>query len=173
MVGAGEDNGMVKFYSYVPNNDTDGDGVANTLGRIPARMSAASVDTDHDGYPRCVERRQQPGRQYDRADARCLPAGLACWLPAHGSGGVCNYGATVPNYIPDQVVQQGNVVYLLSSANKRVYRWSISGGCLSQSLRGGYRPGVQHRGADHDRSTRPPTSVSTSAMPRGSSAIST
>ena len=44
------------------------------------------------------------------------------------AGGACNYGATIPNYVPDQVVQNGDIIYLLSTANRRVYRWSISAG---------------------------------------------
>ena len=32
----------------------------------------------------------------------------------------------MPSYTPDQVVQQGDIIYLLSSTNRRVYRWSIS-----------------------------------------------
>ena len=65
-------------------------------------------------------------------------------MAAHGSGGVCNYGATVPNYIPDQVVQHGDIVYLLSSDNRRVYRWSISAGAYLNPYVVGHQPGLQH-----------------------------
>ena len=44
----------------------------------------------------------------------------------------------------------GDVIYLLSTANRRVYRWSISGRRLSQSLRRRHQPGLQHGGADED-----------------------
>jgi hypothetical protein len=120
-------NGTVQFRAYVPNNDSDADGIANTLDAFPLDV-AASVDSDRDGYPDAWN----AGRsQADSTTGLVLDAfaqDSACWLAAHGSGGVCNYGATVPNYIPDKVVQQGDVVYLLSKANNRVYRWSISGG---------------------------------------------
>ena len=43
-------NGTVQFHSYVPNDDSDGDGVANTQDAFPLDL-AASVDTDRDGYP--------------------------------------------------------------------------------------------------------------------------
>jgi hypothetical protein len=120
-------NGTVQFQSYVPNDDSDNDGVSNALDAFPLDR-AASVDTDRDGYPDAWN----PGRsQADSTTGLTLdsfPQDSACWLPAHGTGGVCNYGATIPNYVPDQVVTAGNTVYLLSSANRRVYRWSIATG---------------------------------------------
>ena len=119
-------NGTVQFVTYVPNDDSDGDGVTNVQDAFPLD-AAASVDTDHDGYPDAWNAGKS---QADSTTGLVLDAyaqNAGCWLSAHGSGGVCNPGSTVPNYIPDQVVQQGNVIYLLSSANRRVYRWSISG----------------------------------------------
>jgi len=121
------DNGTVQFNNYVPSDDSDGDGVTNTADAFPLDR-AASVDTDRDGYPDAWN----PGRsQADSTTGLTLdafPQDSACWLPSHGSGGVCNYGATIPNYVPDQVVSAGDIVYLLSSANRRVYRWSIATG---------------------------------------------
>ena len=120
-------NGTVQFVSYAPNDDSDGDGVLNTVDAFPLDC-AASVDTDRDGYPDAWN----PGRsQADSTTGLTLdafPQDSACYLASHGSGGVCNYGATIPNYTPDQVVRSGDVVYLLSTANGRVYRWSISTG---------------------------------------------
>src|SRR5262249_33016761 len=56
-----------------------------------------------------------------------FPQDAACYLPQHNDGsGHCNYAATIPNYVPDQIVSSGDTVYLLSSVNKRVYRWSIT-----------------------------------------------
>ncbi len=119
------DNGTVRFHPYAPSDDSDGDGVSNTQDAFPLDV-AASVDTDRDGYPDAWN----PGRsEADSTTGLVLdefPLDSACWLPAHGSGGLCDYGATIPNYIPDQVESNGDVVYLLSSANRRVYRWSIS-----------------------------------------------
>jgi hypothetical protein len=121
------DNGTVHFINYVPNDDSDGDGVLNTLDAFPLDR-AASVDSDQDGYPDAWN----PGRsQADSTTGLALdafPQDAACWLGAHGSGGVCNYGATIPSYRPDEVEQHGDIIYLLSRDNRRVYRWSISTG---------------------------------------------
>ena len=93
-----------------------------------------------------------PGRtQADSTTGLTLdafPNDSACWLAAHGSGGVCNYAATVPNYTPDQVVSQGDIVYLLSSANRRVYRWSMATGAYLNPVHRGHQPGLQHHCAD-------------------------
>ena len=43
-------NGTVQFHPYVPNDDSDADGVLNTQDAFPLDR-AASVDTDGDGYP--------------------------------------------------------------------------------------------------------------------------
>lgn len=119
------DNGAVRLHSYVPSEDSDGDGVINTQDAFPVD-AAASVDSDRDGYPDAWN----PGRgQNDSTSGLSLdayPQDAACYLGSHGNGITCNYAATVPNYVPDQVVQQGDTVYLLSSANRRVYRWSIA-----------------------------------------------
>ena len=127
MVVLVNNNGTVQFHSYVPNDDSDNDGVLNAQDAFPLDR-AASVDTDRDGYPDAWN----PGRsQADSTTGLTLdsfPQDAACWLPAHGTGGVCNYSATIPNYVPDQVVSTGDTVYLLSSANRRVYRWSIATG---------------------------------------------
>ena len=121
------DNGTVRFTSYVPNNDIDGDGVANTADAFPTDP-AASLDSDRDGYPDAWNSGKTAADSTTGLTLDAYPQEPGCWLAAHGSGGVCNPGTTVPNYVPDQVAQQGNVVYLLSGANHRVYRWSISAG---------------------------------------------
>jgi hypothetical protein len=120
-------NGTVQFHGYVPNDDSDGDGVTNTLDAFPLDV-AASLDADHDGYPDSWNPGRSAGDSTTGLTLDAFPQDSACWLSAHGSGGVCNYGATIPNYTPDQVAQQGDVIYLLSTANRRVYRWSISTG---------------------------------------------
>jgi hypothetical protein len=121
------DNGTLRFQSYVPNDDSDGDGVTNIVDVFPLDV-AASVDTDRDGYPDAWNAGRSQADSTTGLTLDAFPNDAACWLAAHGSGGICNYGATIPNYIPDKVAQHGDVIYLLSSANRRVYRWSISGG---------------------------------------------
>ena len=116
--------GSVQFHVHVPTDDIDGDGVPNAQDAFPTDPSA-SVDTDRDGYPDALVS-GVPSTTGLTADA--FPQDSACWLVAHGSGGVCNYAATVPVYVPDQVFNEGDVVYLLSRTNRRVYRWSIATG---------------------------------------------
>jgi len=118
------DGGVVRIHTYVPVDDSDFDGVPNAQDAFPTDP-AASVDTDRDGYPDALVN-GVPSTTGLLVDA--FPLDAACWLAAHGSGGVCNYAATVPAYVPDQVFNEGDVVYLLSRANRRVYRWSIATG---------------------------------------------
>ena len=120
-------NGAVQFYGYVPNNDSDGDGVTNTQDAFPLD-AAASVDTDHDGYPDAWNAGKSQSDSTTGLSLDAYPNDSACYLLAHGDGVHCNYAATIPNYVPDQVINDGDTVYLLSSANKRVYQWSIATG---------------------------------------------
>ncbi|HUQ08752.1 MAG TPA: hypothetical protein VM146_00455 [Steroidobacteraceae bacterium] len=126
MVVVVSSGGTAQFRGYVPNDDSDGDGVTNTADAFPLDV-AASVDSDGDGYPNAWNAGRSQADSTTGLTLDSFPNDAACWLPAHGSGGVCNYGATIPAYLPDQVAQNGDVIYLLSSANRRVYRWSISG----------------------------------------------
>ncbi|HEU5136784.1 MAG TPA: hypothetical protein VFU13_16680 [Steroidobacteraceae bacterium] len=125
MVVVVNNNGAVQFHTYEPSNDSDADGVTNTADAFPLDV-AASVDTDQDGYPDAWNAGRTQADSTTGLALDAFPNDSACWLTGHGSGGLCNYGATIPSYVPDQVVQQGDVVYLLSGANRRVYRWSIS-----------------------------------------------
>jgi hypothetical protein len=120
-------NGVVQFHSYVPNNDSDNDGVLNTADAFPLDV-AASVDTDHDGYPDAWNAGQSQSTSTTGLELDAFPSDAACWTAAHGSGGVCNYGATIPDYTPDQIANAGNVVYLLSRTNQRIYRYSMTSG---------------------------------------------
>jgi hypothetical protein len=119
--------GTTQFHAYVPNNDSDNDGVLNTVDAFPLDV-AASVDTDRDGHPDAWNAGRDDTDSTTGLVLDAFPSDAACWLPAHGSGGVCNYGATIPNYTPDAVATHGDVIYLLSSANRRVYRWSMATG---------------------------------------------
>jgi hypothetical protein len=120
-------NGTVQFHTYEPNDDSDGDGMTNTADAFPLDV-AASVDTDRDGYPDAWNAGRSQSDSTTGLLLDAFPNQAACWLASHGAGGVCDFGATVPNYLPDAVAQQGDVIYLLSSANRRVYRRSMSTG---------------------------------------------
>lgn len=121
------DDDTVKFHTYIPSDDSDRDGIVNTADAFPVD-AAASVDTDLDGYPDAWNAGHTGLDSTTGLQLDPYPRDSACWLPAHGNGIQCNHAAAVPDYVPDQVVSHGDVVYLLSSANERVYRWSISAG---------------------------------------------
>ena len=134
-------NNTVQFRIYVPSNDSDADGVDNAQDAFPLDP-AASVDTDRDGYPDAWNAGRTRG-QHDGPEPGRVPPGRGVLAVAHGSGGACDYGATVPDYVPDQVTQHGDTIYLLSAANRRVYRWSIGAGA-SSSRTSWASPGLPH-----------------------------
>ncbi len=110
-------------YDYMPNDDSDGDGVTNLLDSFPTDP-AASVDTDGDGYPDEWNPGMGPDDSTTGLELDAYPNDSACYLPEHGDGTQCDYGATIPDYTPDMVeVDSNGVVYLLSQDNSRVYRW--------------------------------------------------
>lgn len=121
------DNGSPRFYDYAPDNDIDDDGVNNAVDAFPTDL-AASLDTDHDGRPDAWNAGRSQSDSTTGLVLDSYPLESGCWLPAHASGGVCDPSTTIPNYLPDKIESQGDTVYLLSAANRRVYRWSIATG---------------------------------------------
>lgn len=116
----------VEFHIFQPSDDSDNDGVLNDVDRFPLD-AAASVDTDHDGYP------DSWNIGYSQADSTTglsldsYPLDSACYLPEHGDGVLCDYTATMPVFTPDKVVMDANgVAYLLSTSNNRIFRWSAN-----------------------------------------------
>jgi hypothetical protein len=117
---------QIGFVAYVPSDDSDGDGVANTVDRFPLDKTAA-VDSDNDGYPDAFL------GSYTAADS---PTGLKldaypndpnCYLAADGNGSVCNLSSAPPMYVPDYVLNdEGGNVYLVSFETRRIYRWSAA-----------------------------------------------
>lgn len=120
-----DNQGKVHSYSYIPSSDTDYDGVSNTVDALPLDP-AASIDSDNDGYPDSWN----PGKDASDSSTGLMldayPADSECYLPTHGDGTNCDYSVTMPNFIPDQIESDGEVIYFLSSNNNRIYRWSIA-----------------------------------------------
>jgi hypothetical protein len=119
--------GFPQFHDYVPSDDVDGDGVSNVNDAFPDDV-AASADTDHDGRPDAWNTGRSQADSTTGLVLDAFPLDSGCWLAAHGSGGVCDPSTTVPQYVPDRIAAGGDVAYLLSTANRRVYRWSIATG---------------------------------------------
>ncbi|MEM8499421.1 MAG: PQQ-binding-like beta-propeller repeat protein [Pseudomonadota bacterium] len=108
---------------YEPNNDRDGDGVANADDAFPDDI-AASLDTDRDGYP------DQWNDEFDADDSTselsidAFPVDTMCYLDEHGSGGSCDHGGRITPFYPTSVIQDDNgVVYLLASGSTVLHRW--------------------------------------------------
>ena len=112
------------FQFYQPDNDSDNDGIGNLADAFPLDV-AASVDTDRDGYPDAWN----PG--YSETDSTtgllldAYPNDSACYLPEHGDGITCDIASTMPVFTPDVVrMDDSGTIYLLSTINNRIYRWS-------------------------------------------------
>ena len=118
-------------------------------GRVPA--GCRGVGRHRPGW---LPDAWNPGRsQADSTTGLALdafPQDAACWLPAHGSGGTCNYGATIPNYMPGP----GGAArrHHLSTELGQPARVSLvdQRQRLSQSLRGGLSQGFSTAGAYED-----------------------
>ena len=75
--------------------------------------------------------------------------------------------------MPDQVVSDGDIIYLLSSANRRVYRWSIATGSYLNPYVVGINQGFSALAPDARWRTRAASSACTSATAPARSGTST
>lgn len=119
-------DGDARIFTYTPSNDSDGDGVANTLDAFPLDR-AASQDSDHDGYPDSWNTGRSQADSTSGLTLDAYPNDSACHLVTDGDGTNCDYNRVIPAFIPDKIVGDGSgIIYLLSSDNYRVYRWSMA-----------------------------------------------
>ncbi|MGI9277914.1 MAG: hypothetical protein ACR2PT_24090 [Endozoicomonas sp.] len=121
-------NGNTAIKAYTPSNDSDGDGVINTEDAFPTDP-AASIDTDKDGYPDAWN----PGYTQEDSNSNlsidAYPNDSACYLSLQGDGKNCDYALTIPEFEPDSALaDDSGTIYMLSSENNRVYRWSLNAG---------------------------------------------
>lgn len=121
-----KDGAHIRFHTYSPSNDSDNDGIANSLDAFPMDIAAA-IDSDLDGFPDAWNQGYSATDSTTGLSLDAYPNDSACSLVAHGDGTICDYGSTIPTYIPDQTeYDQNGIIYLLSQDNGRVYRWSIA-----------------------------------------------
>ncbi len=119
-------DGNFEFTLYIPNDDSDGDGVSNTDDAFPLDV-AASIDSDNDGYPDAWNDGYSESDSTTGLSLDIFPSDSACWLADHADAeGNCDFGATMPQFTPDAVLSDasGNV-YLFSETHRAVYRWSV------------------------------------------------
>ena len=118
------------------NTDSDNDGVGDNSDAFP-NDPAASLDTDNDGYPDTWN----PGYSAEDSTTGLILDHFqdndACWLVTHSNAdGSCNFAATMPHFIPDNVESGANGdLYLLSNDNKTIYVWNSQTQSYQQPLR--------------------------------------
>jgi len=129
-----EQAGKPAFHGYVPSDDADGDGVVNHVDAFPMDP-AASLDSDGDGYPDAWNPGKGPADSTTGLTALdAFPLDSACQLPEQalpGDPSRCDIAAAIPAYQPSpqqMLSDRDGVVYLLSSADDRIFRWSIGTG---------------------------------------------
>lgn len=116
-------NGGLLFFRYRPSNDTDGDGVENTIDAFPLDPSA-SVDIDSDGHPGAWHTGMSAGDSTTGLTLDAYPNDSACTLPEHGDGTVCDIASAIPAYTPERIeIDTRGIVYLYSPLTRRIYRW--------------------------------------------------
>ena len=129
-----KNNGTLDFYTYIPNDDNDNDGVLNTEDAFPLDQ-AASLDTDGDGFPDSWNEGQTGLNSTSGLTIDQFLNDSACWLVTHGIDGLCDYSVTMPIFTPDQVVDDGNGrIFFLSIENNKVYVWSSSENMFINSI---------------------------------------
>lgn len=141
------------LHRYHASNDTDADGVSNTVDDFPLDI-AASVDTDFDGYPDAWNGGRSQADSTTGLMLDAYPTESACHLPQHGDGTTCNVESTLPDYFPDAVAGDGDgIVYLLSAQFSRVYRYSaVAARHLSPIVVGDASPpSYMEYAPEHDR----------------------
>lgn len=115
------------FTPYLPNDDSDNDGVDNLDDDFPHRPEAA-LDSDNDGYPDAWNEGFDPDTGSTDLVLDAFPDQAACWLSEHDDGsGNCDFSATMPaNYSPSTIFTDVNgIVHMFSPNGNAIYRWSI------------------------------------------------
>jgi hypothetical protein len=112
---------------YHENVDGDGDGVPYAQDAFPLDR-AASVDSDHDGFPDAWNAGQDGSGSSLTLDA--FPLDSACHLASQGQSGNptdCDIVGTVPSYTPASILFDGtDVLYLHDRAGNRIFRYSTA-----------------------------------------------
>lgn len=116
------------IHVFVPGGDIDRDGVANTSDDFPSD-SAASLDTDRDGYPDNWNPGSSASDSTTGLELDPYPLDSACFLPQHGDGTTCNIGSALGFVDPFTVITDTNgVVYFWELRTQRITRWDSTNG---------------------------------------------
>ncbi|WUR14091.1 hypothetical protein E7V67_003005 [[Empedobacter] haloabium] len=141
----------VEFIAYKPSDDSDGDGVPNLSDKFPFDRTAA-LDSDNDGHPDAFLAGYTAADSPTGLTKDFYPFDATCHAEADGNGVACN-GVTA-TFVPDQVIGDGqDVIYMLSNANQRIYRWSrLRRGYIAPLVIGRHgAPKLFAYSADHQR----------------------
>jgi hypothetical protein len=118
--------GKPEFHPHQLGVDGDADGVPSPQDAFPLDP-AASADSDGDGHPDSWNPGMGPGESTTGLVLDAFPFNSACWLPEHGTGGVCDIAGAIPPYDPVEIAMGvDDVVYLFSPEGGRIYRWSAA-----------------------------------------------
>jgi len=119
--------GKREFQRIYPNLDVDGDGVDNLNDAFP-NNSAASVDSDNDGWPDAWNPDVDESGLDTDLQLDSFPLDSACQLTTHGVEGRCDVTAQINIDGINQVINYQNTFYLLDSENHTVYLWDKEAG---------------------------------------------
>jgi len=118
----------VDIRRYVPSNDTDRDGVDNTLDKFPLDP-AASVDSDSDGHPDAWHDGLTQAGSTTGLTLDAYPQDAACHAVPQGNGSACDPAFHAPVGVPDRILGDGaGTVFMFSKTQGRIYRWSAATG---------------------------------------------
>ena len=115
--------GQLAITAYVPSDDSDGDGVTNTVDKFPLDKTAAA-DSDNDGFPDAFLAGANPADSPTGLRLDAYPNDPECHNRADGDGTTCYATLNPPAFLPDAIFAgEDGTVYLVNREAQRIYRY--------------------------------------------------